>query len=73
MRFNNELFTEVGWLQVMHGQNLQAERYHPLADLIDEKETVEYLESVRDVIARCVDVMPSHEQFIKENCAAKKM
>jgi tryptophan 7-halogenase len=72
-RFNNELFTEVGWLQVMHGQNINAERYHPLADLIDEKETDEYLESVREVIARCVELMPTHEQFIAEHCAAKRM
>ncbi len=71
-RFNNELFTEVGWLQVMHGQGIRANGYHPLADLIDEAETHEYLESVRTVIERCVEVMPTHAQFIAENCAAKR-
>jgi tryptophan 7-halogenase len=72
VRFNNELFTEVAWLQVMHGQGLRTEGYHPLADLIDEKETHEYLESVRDVISRCVELMPTHEQFIAQHCAARR-
>ncbi|KQV49321.1 tryptophan halogenase [Pelomonas sp. Root1217] len=70
VREGAELFAEVGWLQVMHGQNLKAQGYHPLADLIDEAETDAYLKSVRDVIANCVEVMPSHEEFIAKNCRA---
>ena len=72
LRFNNELFTEVGWLQVMEGQNLRPQRHHPLAALQDEQATVDYLESVRDVIAKCVEVMPDHAQYIAEHCAAPR-
>ena len=68
VREGAELFAEVGWLQVMHGQNLKARGYHPLADLVDDAETQAYLQSVREVIANCVDVMPSHEEFIQQNC-----
>jgi tryptophan 7-halogenase len=71
-RENNELFSEVAWLQVMHGQGLRAQGYHPLADLIDERETHEYLESVRGVIAKCADVMPGHADFIAQHCAARR-
>jgi tryptophan halogenase len=71
-RFNNELFTEVGWLQVMEGQGLVPKRHHPLASLQSEETTAEYLESVRDVIAKCVAVMPDHAQYIAEHCAARK-
>ncbi|MGM9480596.1 tryptophan halogenase family protein [Roseateles sp. NT4] len=70
VREGAELFAEVGWLQVMHGQNLKAQGYHPLADLIDEAETEAYLQGVREVIANCVEVMPSHEEFIAKNCRA---
>jgi tryptophan 7-halogenase len=73
VREGNELFAEVGWLQVMHGQNLKAKNHHPLADLIDEAETREYLDSVRGVIAKCADVMPTHAEFIRLNCAATAM
>jgi tryptophan 7-halogenase len=69
-RFDNELFTEVAWLQVMQGQNLEPEAYHPLADLVGDDETAAYLDSVRDVITKCVDVMPGHEAYIAGHCRA---
>ena len=73
VREGAELFAEVGWLQVMHGQGLKAEGYHPLADLVDEQETHAYLQSVREVIGNCVAVMPDHAAYIAEHCAAPAM
>jgi len=70
VREANELFAEMGWLQVMHGQNLAAEGHHPLADLISDQEVDEYLESIRLVIRQCVEVMPRHEDFVRQVCAA---
>lgn len=69
-REGNELFTKVSWLQVMHGQRIRPQAYHPLTDLLDEDEIQRYLEEVAGVIDACVDVMPKHAQFIAENCAA---
>jgi tryptophan 7-halogenase len=68
-----ELFTPVGWLQVMHGQGLKPEGYHPLVDLFDEAETMDFLGNIRDVIGKCVEVMPSHADYIAKNCAAPRM
>ena len=70
LRVDNELFSEVAWLQVFEGQNLQPASYYPLVDLQSEASIVEYLESVRAVIAKCVEVMPDHAQFVAEHCAA---
>ncbi len=72
-REGNELFTKVSWLQVMHGQRIQPQSYHPLTDLIPEPEIQAYLEEVEGVIQACVDVMPTHAAYIAENCAAPKM
>jgi tryptophan halogenase len=72
-RFNEELFSQVGWLQVLEGQNLKPARYNPLVDLQDEGSIQEYLESVRNVIAKCVDFMPDHADYIAKHCAAKSM
>ncbi len=69
-RFNNELFTEVGWLQVMEGQNLATEGYHPLVDVQNEAGIAEFLEGVREVIGKCVDVMPDHAAYIAQHCKA---
>ncbi|MCV2365208.1 tryptophan 7-halogenase [Paucibacter sp. DJ1R-11] len=73
LRVDNELFSEVGWLQVMQGQNLVPERYHPLVDLQSMDDTAAYLESVRQVIGKCVDVMPEHAAYIAQHCAAPKL
>ncbi len=70
VRENNELFSEVAWLQVMHGQHLAAQGYHPLVDSLDEAAVAEYLRGLHDLIARCADVMPDHAEFIARNCAA---
>ena len=69
-REGNELFTKVSWLQVMHGQRLRPNSYHPLTDLLSEAEIQTYLEEVESVIDACVDVMPTHAEFIAKHCAA---
>ncbi|KQW43390.1 MULTISPECIES: tryptophan halogenase family protein [unclassified Roseateles] len=73
IRRDNELFSEVGWVQVMEGQNLKPLRHHPLAELQTEQDTHDYLEGVREVIAKCVEVMPDHAAYIAQHCAAKPM
>lgn len=69
-REGNELFTKGSWLQVMLGQRVVPQSYHPLTDLLSETEIQAYLEQVEGVIAACVEVMPSHAEFIAHNCAA---
>ena len=71
VREGNELFAEVGWLQVMHGQGLRAASHHPLADLLSEQEVGEYLDNVSGVIDKCLAVMPGHAEFIAEHCRAQ--
>ena len=70
-REGNELFMKPSWLQVMHGQRLRPQSYHPLTDLLSEQEIAEYLEEVAGVIDACVEVMPTHDAFIAEHCAAQ--
>jgi tryptophan 7-halogenase len=69
-REGNELFMKPSWLQVLLGQRIRPQSYHPLTDLLDEQEVQSYLEEVSGVIKACVDVMPSHAKFIADNCAA---
>jgi len=73
VRVDNELFSEVGWIQVFEGQNMPIDGYHPLADTQSEADIAEYLASVRDVIAQCVKVMPTHNDYVAKMCPAKKM
>ncbi len=72
VRENNELFSEVAWLQVMLGQHLQPRGYHPLVDRLDETEIAAYLGGVHELMGRCADAMPDHAQYIAKHCAATK-
>ena len=70
-REHEELFTEVGWLQVFVGQGVLPEGHHPLADDVEEKDLADYMETLELLIAREVRQMPSHMAFIRQNCAAR--
>ena len=68
----SELFAEVGWLQVMHGQGLTPEGYNPLVDIFPEDEVKTFLDGIDNVIGNCLEVMPSHAEFIAQHCAAPR-
>lgn len=66
-----ELFAEPSWLQVMIGQGIVPQAYHPFADLRPEDEVAAYVQHVADVIAKCVHAMPTQAAYIAEHCAAQ--
>ncbi len=69
-REGTELFAEVSWVQVMIGQGIRPQSYNPLVDLRSKEEIRQYLGDIEAVIKKCVDVMPTHEEFIAAHCAA---
>ncbi len=69
-RVSEELFTELGWLQVMVGQGIMPSGYHPLADQLSDSDLAAFLAATRQVVDGSVAVMPSHEDFIARHCAA---
>ncbi len=72
-RQGEELFAEASWLQVMHGQGLCAQHYHPLVDQRSEEDIAYFLNQVKSTIQACVEAMPTHEEFIRGYCAANRM
>lgn len=69
-RDNQELFGVDSWLSVFNGQHIQAKSYSPLVDHLPKDKLESILRETRDVIAQCTTAMPSHEDFIRKNCAA---
>ena len=65
-----EMFALTSWVQVMIGQHIVPTAWHPLVELVDDAELEKLGESVRGVVASCVAVMPTHEQFIARCCQA---
>ena len=70
VRFNEELFTELGWLQVMWGQGLRPEGYHPLADQLTPEQLAEFMAVSHKHAAYVGAQMPYHKDYIAANCAA---
>lgn len=70
VREHEELFTEVGWAQVLIGQGVLPAGHHPVADLPSRAELAEYLDLIEKLVAREVSQMPTHEQFVARHCAA---
>ncbi len=69
-RFNEELFAEVGWLQVLIGQGVRPAGYHPLADQPTDAECREFLDLLANAAQRQVAGMPDHAAFIASHCRA---
>jgi tryptophan halogenase len=70
LREDFELFPTQSWLFVMVGQNIMPESDDPLVDLFDPQFVHDNLANIRDVVGRCAQTMPTHEDFIKQNCSA---
>ena len=67
-----EMFAVTSWVQVMLGQHIQPQRYHPIADQLSDAQLQEFVGGVKKVVSSCVDAMPMHAQFIDRYCKAAK-
>lgn len=69
-RDNNELFDETSWLAVMHGQGVEARGYSPIVDAMAVEELESRLRGIRQVVNKCLDVMPTQQAYIDKYCKA---
>ena len=71
-RHNDELFAENSWVQVMMGQGIIPESYHPITTKMRDDEVSYFLKTLKDSVAATVDNMPTHSDYIAKYCAADK-
>jgi len=67
----HDLFQLPSWLQVMWGQGVVPRTAHPFVQTISPADKADYLKNIRDIMARETARLPTHEQFIAQNCAAR--
>jgi tryptophan 7-halogenase len=68
-RQNEELFTELGWLQVMWGQGLRPKGHHPLAEQLEPAQLDEFIGLASRHAAHVAAQMPIHADYIAQYCA----
>jgi tryptophan halogenase len=69
-RIPNELFAENSWIQVMLGQGITPERYHPVADLMGDAELAGFLGDIQAQVDKTVVQLPQHQAYVQRYCAA---
>jgi tryptophan halogenase len=70
---NNDIFAENSWSQVMLGQGLLPENYHPIVNMMTDEELKGFLMTIKNSVNNLVDQLPSHQQFIDRYCKAPQI
>lgn len=65
-----DVFKTDAWLQVMVGQRIVPERYHPMADIPSDDQLQKFFGELKRVIGNRSAAFPDQRQYIEEHCAA---
>jgi len=60
----DDLFVDSSWLQVMLGQGIEAQDYHPIANQLTNKQLHDMLENIQKSKRSLVGQFPSHDEFL---------
>ena len=71
-RKNEELFVENSWVQVMMGQGITPQTYHPIAEKLSDQELAHFLSTIRDSVARTVKSLPEHAAYVSQYCGTPR-
>jgi len=69
-RFQNELFAENSWIQVMLGQGIVPKQYHQVADLMGDAELSRFLDQIKAQVDNTVLQLPKHQTYVEQYCKA---
>jgi len=69
-RFQNELFAENSWIQVMLGQGIVPKQYHQVADLMGDAELARFLDQIKSQVDNTVLQLPKHQSYVEQFCKA---
>ncbi|MET0654872.1 MAG: tryptophan halogenase family protein [Pseudoxanthomonas sp.] len=69
-RVPDELFAENSWIQVMMGQGVMPQQYHPIADVMSEPDLTRFLGEIRTNVDNTVRQLPAHMDYLRNYCPA---
>jgi tryptophan halogenase len=69
-RRNEELFAENSWVQVMLGQGIEPQSWHPVAGKLTDDELDRLLGMIRQDVSRTVAGLPAHADYVARYCGA---
>lgn len=69
-RDQNDLFLESSWLQVMMGQGIEPNDYHPLANTVSQEKLNDMLLKIKNIKQEPLSQLPSHDDYIQRMVAS---
>lgn len=69
-RRNEELFAENSWVQVMLGQGIEPQSWHPVTGKLTDDELDRLLGMIRQDVTRTVAALPEHAAYVARYCGA---
>jgi tryptophan halogenase len=70
-REDEELFSEESWIQVFLGQGVVPRGFDPLVAIKSDAQIEKFLGNIATTIDRCVEVMPTHADYVRKYCPAE--
>lgn len=67
-REQDDLFLESSWLQVMLGQGIVPQDYHPLANGLSEPDLIDMLGNMKKIKQSPLHHLPNHDEFLAQVC-----
>jgi tryptophan halogenase len=66
-----DLFKENSWIQVMLGQGIMPEQYHPVVDVMSDDELTRFMQGIKSRVDSTVAKLPGHQAYVEQYCKAK--
>lgn len=70
-RKNDELFAENSWIQVMLGQGIEPNSYHPIADKMSDDELMYFLNQIQKDVKKVSNQLPPHGDYVRQYCGTE--
>jgi tryptophan halogenase len=61
----DDLFAESSWVQVMMGQGLLPKQYHPIVDMMSDRDLNNFIKQQENNVQNNIMKLPQHTQFIQ--------
>lgn len=63
-----DIFRENSWTQVMLGQGIEPENYHPIVDMMSDQELRQFIQIQGQKVDHVLNQLPTHQEFINRYC-----
>jgi tryptophan halogenase len=70
-RARADLFQENSWVQVMLGQGIIPEQYHPVANVMSDEELTQFMQKIKSRVDNTVARLPRHQSYVEQYCKAR--